>query len=578
MVNISLDLPTLRVCTKPHNAARRRLYQGVGEIVFPTMAMELPQVFDYTTPSSLGMVGKCRNWIDDSNLEKPLVLGSITPNEIPWDNMNIGVYPPSPQTNPILTHGEMVRNAQMHAEVIADSYLLTEQTNILAFRAAISNISSRAENLSKTLQEFTEVVVQYLNAAFARIWLLNPQENVLELKASAGMYTHIDGPHRCVPVGKFKIGLIAEEKEPHLTNDVLSDPRVGDKEWAKREGMMAFAGYPLIVGEQLVGVIAMFSRQKLSEQVLHTLFLVSSEISLCIRRIQAEGDLRKALQDLQQSQIQVIQNEKMSALGNLVAGVAHEINNPIGFISGNLKEIKQNLQDILEHLQLYQEGKSESEIAEHAEDIDLDYILADLPKMVDSMQVGCDRIKNISTSLRTFSRSDTDSKVAVNIHEGIDSTLMILQHRLKANEHRPQIEIVKNYSSVNRVECFLGQLNQVFMNLIANAIDTFDEANQGRSYADIKSHPNVITITTAMSGDNQFFTIKIRDNGAGIPDEIKTRIFDHLFTTKNVGKGTGLGLSIAQEIIENRHGGKLSVESEVGKYTEFIIEIPNSNL
>ncbi|MEH2030599.1 MAG: ATP-binding protein, partial [Nostoc sp.] len=290
--------------------------------------------------------------------------------------------------------------------------------------------------------------------------------------------------------------------------------------------------------------------------------------------IQKSQQLEQALVDLQQTQLQMIQSEKMSALGNLVAGVAHEMNNPLGFIAASLKLAKPTFTDIVEHLGLYQSSlpnKSE-EILDHAEEIDLDYSLEDLPKMIDSMSMACDRLKNISTSLRTFSRADQDYKVPFNIHQGIDSTILILKHRLKANEQRPAIEVVTNYGNLPQVECFPGQLNQVFMNLLANAIDALDESNTGRIFEEIKTHPNCIRITTSV--ENNLVKITITDNGKGMNESVKSKIFDHLFTTKAVGKGTGLGLAIARQIVESTHGGKLSFNSVLGLGTEFIIEIP----
>jgi PAS domain S-box-containing protein len=288
--------------------------------------------------------------------------------------------------------------------------------------------------------------------------------------------------------------------------------------------------------------------------------------------IQKSQELEQALQNLQQTQLQMIQSEKMSALGNLVAGVAHEINNPVGFISGNLNEAKSTVQDLVAHLNLYRDRAPETEITDHAEDIDLDYIIEDLPKMIDSMQLGCDRIQGISTSLRTFSRVDKDYKVPFNIHEGIDSTILILKYRLKANDERPAIEVVKDYGNISAIECFPGQLNQVFMNIIANAIDALEESNINRSFAEIKANPNRITIQTSLV-DNQV-KISIADNGQGMNEEVKAQIFDHLFTTKAVGKGTGLGLAIARQIVEEKHGGSLNVNSILGEGTEFIITLP----
>jgi len=286
-------------------------------------------------------------------------------------------------------------------------------------------------------------------------------------------------------------------------------------------------------------------------------------------------ELERSLLDLQQAQLQIVQSEKMSTLGNLVTGIAHEINNPVGFISGNIEEATTTIKDLISHLKLYQEKLPNpgEEIEEDAEDIDLEYALEDLPKMLLSMKVGCDRIRGISISLRTFSRADKDYKVRFNIHEGIDSTILILKHRLKANEHHPAIEVVTDYGNLPQIECFPGQLNQVFMNLLANAIDALEESNQGRSFEAIKANPYCIRVRTSRSGDRHI-KIQIADNGAGMTEAVKQRIFDHLFTTKAVGKGTGLGLAIARQIVVETHGGTINVNSTLGRGTEFEIVLP----
>ncbi|WP_418006845.1 AAA family ATPase [Nostoc piscinale] len=284
--------------------------------------------------------------------------------------------------------------------------------------------------------------------------------------------------------------------------------------------------------------------------------------------------LENALQELQQAQLQMIQHEKMSALGNLVAGVAHEMNNPLGFIAVSLEQAKPTLTDITEHLKLYQQAlpNPDAEILAHAKEIDLDYSLEDLPKMLDAMVIAADRLKNISTSLRTFSRADQDYKVLFNINEGIDSTILILKHRLKANQHRPEILVVTKYDNLQPILCFPGQLNQVFMNILANAIDALDESSIGKSFEELKLNLHKIIVKTAI--ENQHVTISIADNGQGMSEEIKSRIFDHLFTTKGVGKGTGLGLAIARQIVEEKHGGKIAVHSVLGQGTEFVISLP----
>ena len=298
---------------------------------------------------------------------------------------------------------------------------------------------------------------------------------------------------------------------------------------------------------------------------------VSDRIAAELAIGQKTEALEQALQELQQAQLQIIQSEKMSALGNLVAGIAHEINNPVGFIKGNLQPALGYIRDIFELLDLYQQEypNPSAAIQDKMEAIDLQYIREDLPKLINSMTLGVQRIRDISTGLRTFSRADRDYKVPFNIHDGIDSTILILKHRLKANGNRPAIEVVKEYGNLPPVECFPGQLNQVFMNILANAIDALEE---GMRHKDSSFSPTIHTRTDI--SDSQQVTIQISDNGMGMSEDIRQRIFDHLFTTKAVGQGTGLGLAIAQQIVVEKHGGKIEVNSTLGKGTEFLITLP----
>ncbi|AFY33684.1 ATP-binding sensor histidine kinase [Calothrix sp. PCC 7507] len=334
---------------------------------------------------------------------------------------------------------------------------------------------------------------------------------------------------------------------------------------------------PIINQRHLVGILYLenqITSGVFTNERLQVINLLSSQAAISLENARLYQKSQQALQDLQQAQLQIVQSEKMSVLGNLVAGVAHEMNNPLGFIYASLKQAKPTIADIVKHLKIYQESlpnKSE-EILQHAEEIDLDYSLEDLPKMLDSMTMACDRLNNISTSLRTFSRADKDYKVPFNIHEGIDSTILILKHRLKANEQRPAIEVISNYSNLPEIECFPGQLNQVFMNILANAIDALEESNYGSSFEEIQANPNKIIITTSVEYNQ--VKISIADNGKGMSEEVKSKIFNHLFTTKAVGKGTGLGLAIARQIIVEKHGGSLSVNSTLGQGTEFTILLP----
>jgi signal transduction histidine kinase len=294
---------------------------------------------------------------------------------------------------------------------------------------------------------------------------------------------------------------------------------------------------------------------------------------------QRAAELTATVEQLKQSQQRLVQSEKMSTLGQLVAGIAHEINNPTSFVQGNLTYAQKYMQDLIDHIYLYKNQASATEIAQHATKIDLEYIFQDFPHILNSMHEGVERIGDISLSLRTFARADSAAKISFNIHDGINSTILILKHRLKASNIRPAIEIIRDYDILPEIECFPGQLNQVFMNILANAIDTLDESNLGRSYQEITANPNYIKIQTKLIEDENNILISIKDNGLGIPDEIKSQIFDNLFTTKPVGKGTGLGLAITQQIIVEKHGGNIEVYSQSGEGAEFVITLPiNSKL
>jgi len=762
---------------------------------------------------------------------------------------------------------------------------LAEQLKLSIFTADVGIALTQNQTLLATLQYCADAVVRHLDVAFARIWTLNEDGNVLELQASAGIYTHIDGAHSRIAVGDFKIGLIALERQPHITNSVQEDPRIQNKEWASREGMVAFAGYPLIVDNQLLGVIAMFAREELNEATLIALASSADTIALGIKRKQTEvalatqkqtlraiidnapiwvwmanasgrmllvnktfcedvaipesrflaaahysevlgleasanrmasdaqawsqnipcyaeevmqladgkehyletiktqvkddegnaigliglgldvtkqqeaqrqlqksetrfrklaeqeallnqlaSNIRESLDldtilattvqqirnllqldrclfiwyepdasqpvwavqyeaknadlpsllgvvpagmtgshaervanleiiriddfetvtspgerqffryvgfkslldiplqtssgkigviccsatrsvrcwsdaevellvavgnqlaiainqaelytqsvdsariaqeqaaklevtlcELQQAQTQLIQAEKMSSLGQMVAGIAHEINNPVSFIFGNLTYTEEYTGKLMKLLQMYRDEYSDPSPAlqEAIEVFELDFLLDDLPKMLSSMQVGATRIRDIVRSLRNFSRLDESDMKKVNIHEGIDSTLMILEHRLKVQPDRPAIQIVKEYGQLPLVECYAGLLNQVFMNIIANAIDVLQEPLE---------HPGIIRIRTEVEGT--LAVIRIADNGAGITDRVKQRIFDPFYTTKRIGSGTGMGLAISHSIIVEKHKGEIKCFSVLGKGTEFRIEIP----
>ncbi|CAD5951358.1 cache domain-containing protein [Planktothrix agardhii] len=297
---------------------------------------------------------------------------------------------------------------------------------------------------------------------------------------------------------------------------------------------------------------------------------------------QAEKALRKAkeeaeiaLVNFRKAQTQLIQAEKMSSLGQLVAGVAHEINNPVNFIYGNLVHAQEYTESLLSLIDIYQTHYPDppAEIIDFAEEIELDFLIEDFPNIINSMKMGSNRIREIVLSLRNFSRLDEADMKAVDIHEGIDNTLLILQSRLKESVQHRGVEVIKKYGTIPLVECYVGQLNQVFMNLISNAIDALQDS--GNNYPIInQQNPDQITIETALIDQNKIM-IKIADNGIGMSENIKSNLFDPFFTTKPVGKGTGLGLSISYQIIVEKHKGSIQCNSELGQGTEFIIEIPS---
>ncbi|MDZ8238700.1 MAG: ATP-binding protein [Nostoc sp. ChiQUE01a] len=290
---------------------------------------------------------------------------------------------------------------------------------------------------------------------------------------------------------------------------------------------------------------------------------------------QQTQQLEETLKELQRTQTQMLQSEKMSSLGQLVAGVAHEINNPVNFIYGNIKPAHDYIQTLLNLINLYQQYYPnpvtviQSEIAA----IDLEFLMLDLPKLLSSIKIGAERIRQIVLSLRNFSRLDEAEYKAVDIHEGIDSTLLILENRLKAKPDSPGIEIIKEYENLPLIECYAGQLNQVFMNILTNAIDALEERDQQRTQDEIKQSPSVIQIRTEIINESQV-AIKIADNGLGIPEKIKQRIFDPFFTTKPIGKGTGMGMSISYQIVTKNHHGTLECISSPDRGAAFVIVIP----
>jgi PAS domain S-box-containing protein len=353
-----------------------------------------------------------------------------------------------------------------------------------------------------------------------------------------------------------------EGKEPTYEKECRMLTKSGEWKWILSQAKVMerdASGNPL----RMTGTHIDISDRKQSEAAL----LLSEQ-----REREKAQQLEQTLEDLKNAQSQLIQAEKMSSIGQMVAGVAHEINNPVSFIYGNIIPAAQYARDLVKVIDLYQQYYPEPvpEIAQELAGLEVDFIAEDFPKMLGSMEQGANRIKQIVLSLRNFSRLDETARKVIDIHEGIESTLVILQHRLQSQLKRGEIQVIKNYGKLPKVECYPAQLNQVFMNLLSNAIDAVEESS-----ANCACKVNQIRITTEVSRENQV-CVRISDSGPGIRPEVQSRMFDPFFTTKPVGRGPGLGLSISYQIVKDTHGGKLECHSEVGRGTEFAIELPIS--
>ncbi|MEM9090422.1 MAG: GAF domain-containing protein [Cyanobacteria bacterium P01_F01_bin.53] len=352
----------------------------------------------------------------------------------------------------------------------------------------------------------------------------------------------------------------------------------------------AYAIAPIFQGERLWGLLAAFQNsgpRDWQDDEITLLTQIGEQLGIALQqsdavwKIQSQSvELQQMLEDLKKSQAQQIQNEKMASLGQLVAGVAHEINNPVNFIHGNIRHIGQYVKDLLTLIDFYQKQTADSENVEiyrdKEDDLDFEFLLEDFPKMLGSMKIGTERIREIVLSLRNFSRLDESEFKAVDIHEGINSTLLILGNRIKDGGAHSGVEIIKDYGELPPVECYPAKLNQVFMNLLSNALDAIEEAIKAKTSAheaSTGSQKHKIWISTQLADQGQV-EVRIRDSGIGVPEDIAPQVFDHFFTTKPVGEGTGLGLAISRKIIMENHLGTLSVNATPGQGAEFIIRLP----
>lgn len=446
----------------------------------------------------------------------------------------------------------------------------------------------KREIATLVLQEISQLIF----SSAGMILLLNADATAFEVIAEFGKFFDSDRPKP----GKGIIGNIVESNRAELVNDVQADPRFDGQKTIR-----ALVCAPLRAKQRVVGAIAIGAHQTevYTAEHLKLVTIFASQTAIAIEKAllyeqscQATAQfkaqtqrLQQALDDLQLAQAQLIQSEKMSSLGQLIAGVAHEINNPVNFICGNLKYVAEYTQDLLNLLRRYQEflPVAPEELQLELESIDWEFLQEDLPKLLESMKLGTDRIVEIVRSLKNFSRHDEAEMKTVNIHDGINGTLMILRHRLKASPHHPDIEVVKEYAELPSVECYPGQLNQVFMNILANAIDAIEESSVISQQSTVNSHQSSVNngllpkpqiwICTELFHE-QWIVIRIADNGLGMSEDVIRRIYDPFFTTKEVGKGTGLGMAISHQIVVEKHRGILKCRSRPGEGTEFWIQIP----
>ncbi|ALF53553.1 histidine kinase [Nostoc piscinale CENA21] len=433
-------------------------------------------------------------------------------------------------------------------------------------------------NLRQVSRLLIQEASQLIPSTGGAILLLNQKTNFFEILAEIGSSSYLQQP---IKLGEGIIGNIVQMGRGEIVNNLVAYPRY----LGENKQFNSLICVPLNVEERVVGAIVIGSETAVNytNRDLKLLSILAMQAGVAIEKallyeqsceaakiaqIQAQ-QLQTTLHELQQTQAQLIQSEKMSSLGQLVAGIAHEINNPVNFISGNISHAQQYVDDLLRLVHIYQDNCDYiPAVQELSEEIDLDFVAEDLPKLISSMNLGIKRVREIVLSLRNFSRTEQSQMTAADIHEGIDSTLLILNNRLKTGCSKFGIEVIKNYDVIPLVECYPSQLNQVFMNILANAIDALDGQEK----------EGIITISTSLENgkiltNSPYIVVRIQDNGSGMTEEVRDRLFEPFFTTKPIGKGTGLGMPICRKIIE-KHNGKIECFSESGQGTVFCIHIP----
>ncbi|MEG4918630.1 MULTISPECIES: ATP-binding protein [unclassified Microcoleus] len=465
---------------------------------------------------------------------------------------------------------------------VKNYFNLEEITTARRISAAVINISGRQRMLSQRTAFFCMRLVCSENAA-ERAKLRGNLLEAIELMEkshrdlinTSSSINLVSPPSATVKAMYFEPPLYLDKQVRAYIDRIKALVQVPDAELRLENSHLLYiveaAGGDLL--EAFDAVVSQYQQESEIEQFEIDLKQVELYQESCAATSKAEAQaakLDRALCELKQTQAQLLHSEKMSSLGALMASIVHEINNPVSFIYGNLSHAAIYTQDLLNLLRLYQECYPNPcpEITAKIEEIDLDFLVEDLPKVMSSMQMGSNRIREIVKSMGNFSRTDNSNMTMCDLHDSIDSTVLILRNRLNSQIDRRDIQVVKNYGKLPLVECYSGQLNQVFMNLITNAIDALDEVSQNQPNAALK-----ILITTELAGPDRV-RVRIADTGPGMTPEIKERMFEQFFTTKEIGKGTGLGLSIVYKILVENHRGSLRCESEPCKGTEFIIELP----
>ncbi|OAB60021.1 hypothetical protein AY600_15410 [Phormidium willei BDU 130791] len=513
-------------------------------------------------------VNKYPNEISDSELDSSLISKAIDVNgqTLGW------IYSHGEMT---LIHQVITCLARQQSEKTSLARELLERYQEIDLFYEISTQVTTSLDLSQLSQLVLREVSNTLPCTSSAIWLLDDSPDVLHRLSQDGCPLPWPDP---LPLNQSILGSILEQDQGEIINNLPSDRRATCCD----ESIASLLCVPLSVQSRSIGLMVVVHEQGIAYTAEHlkllTLFAVQTAIAIDKALLYQESrhtalsaqkqaqQLQDTLEELQQAQAQLVQSEKMSSLGQMVAGIAHEINNPVNFINGNLTHAQTYTEDLLELIERYRQQypQANSEIDELIEDIDLEFLEKDLPQLIASMKMGIERIQEIVLSLKNFSRIDRDRPQLANIHVGLNSTLLILNHRIKAKGDRPEVTIHRDYQDLPDIECYAGQLNQVFINTVANAIDAMEET---------QIEQPTLWIRTQLQ-ENRWAVVEIADNGPGIRDEVRSQIYDPFFTTKALGKGTGLGLAISRQVVVDKHHGRLLCDSRPGGGTRFSIWIP----